>query len=138
MAREAVIVELYGENNSGCPINYTVADGNAITKGTYLKFADPRTASASTGTGDYIAGFAAFEKEASDGITRMSVLTNGIFDLTASGAITAGQYVKTAVPGNYVMAITAADASVASYANIVGVALETASDGEQINVRVNL
>ena len=118
MAREATPVELYGQNNGGDKRRYTCTDTPAITKGTFLKFADPRTASASTGTGDTFAGIAAMEKEAADG----------------SGAITAGQKVKTAAPGNYVMVCQEADIS--SYAVVVGVALETASDNETINVRV--
>lgn len=134
MAREATPVELYGQNNGGDKRRYTCTDTPAITKGTFLKFADPRTASASTGTGDTFAGIAAMDKEASDGSLSISAWTNGIFEMVASGAITAGQKVKTAAPGNYVMVCQEADIS--SYAVVVGVALETASDNETINVRV--
>lgn len=135
MAREVTKAELYGNNNDGLPIRFTVADGTAITKGTYMKLSsDPRTILASTGTGDTFMGFAAEDKEASDGQTSIAVWTQGIFECVASGAIILGQKVKTAVPGNYVMAITAADSATASYAVIVGVCLETAADGETVNI----
>ena len=133
MAREAVKVELYGNNNDGDQRRFTCANATGITKGTILKFADPRTASASTGTADIVAGIAAMDKVANDGSTSISVWTNGIFELYASGAIAVGANVVTAAPGNYVKAVTD---ETASFAIVVGHALEAASDGEVINVRV--
>lgn len=119
---------------------YTCATGTGIAKGTFLKLTDPHTASASTGTGDKFIGFAhadvnkstdtAFNTE-----TSITADKGGIYELAASGAITVGAYVKTAAPGNYVMQCTDADMT-ASIANVVGKALETASDGETINVEV--
>lgn len=119
---------------------YTCATSTGIAKGTYLKCADPHTASASTGTGDFFVGFAhADVNKATDTAfnTETSVTADkgGIYELTASGAITAGQYVKTAAPGNYVMAVSQTDMT-SSYAIAIGIALETASNGEQINVEV--
>lgn len=114
---------------------YTVADGVAIDKGTYLKLSGDRTAAASTGTGDIFVGFANADKEASDGATSLTANKGAICELVASGAIGLGQYVKTAAPGNYVMAADDDDVK-SSYAIIVGRANEAASDGETINVEV--
>jgi hypothetical protein len=58
-----------------------------------------------------------------------------MYELVASGNITRGAYVKTAAPGNYVMQCTDADMT-ASIAIVVGVADETASTNETINVEV--
>lgn len=138
MAREAIKVELYGENSAGVIRRYTVADGNNIPKGTILKLgSDPRTAAASVGTSDLVAGIASEEKEASDGATSIGVWTHGVFDLVASGAITLGAWVVTAAPGNYVKQATGADMA-SSFAIILGKCLETASDGETVNIAVNI
>lgn len=136
MAREAIL----RDTKPLVSRRYTCATGTGIAKGTFLTFADPYTASASTGTGDIFAGFAhadvnmstdsAFNTE-----TSITADKGGVYELTASGAITVGQKVKTALPGNYVIAAGILD-SESSYAIIIGHALETASDGEQINVEV--
>lgn len=136
MAREAVL----RDNKIDHSRRYTCATSTAIRKGTFLKLADPYTASASTGTGDIFIGFAHADVNSSTDTsfnteTSVTADSGAIYDLTASGAITVGQFVKTAAPGNYIMACTDADVT-ASYARIVGVALETASDGEVINVAV--
>lgn len=137
MAREIVKVELYGQNNDGNPRRYTCASGVRIPKGTFLKNATPRTASASTGTGDVFGGFAAMEKAADDLSTSVSAWTDGIATCTASGAIVVGQKTKTAAPGNYVMAAVDADVT-SSYAKIVGVAQNTAANGGDVAVRFSI
>ena len=136
MAREAIL----RDTQPLVKRRYTCATSTGIAKGTYLKCADPSTASASTGTGDVFVGFAhadvnkstdtAFNTE-----TSITAEKGQIYELVASGAITVGQLVKTAAPGNYVMAMTAADIA-SSYAMTVGVALETATADEIINVEV--
>lgn len=136
MAREAVLRDTKILTSK----RYTCATSTGIAKGTYLKCADPYLASASTGTGDFFVGFAHADVNMSTDTafnTETSVTADkgGIYDLTASGAITVGQFVKTAVPGNYVMAALDADIT-ASYSRIIGVALETAINGEVINVEV--
>lgn len=114
--------------------DFTVADGTGIEKGTLLKLTDPRTAIASSAAGDVMAGIAAREKIASDGRTRLAVCRRGDFDLIASGAVLAGHPVMSAGHHNYVKLLS----SGYSGASIIGYALETASDGEVIQVRVNL
>lgn len=120
---------------------YTCATSTGIPKGTFLKNADPHTASASTGTGDHFVGFAhADVNESTDTSfnTETSVTADkgGMYELQASGSIAVNQLVKTAAPGNYVMGVTAADVETASYGIFVGIAREAASDGETINVEV--
>jgi len=63
MANEATKVELYGQNNDGCPRRYTCAEDVTINKGTLLVLSDPRTAAAHESTGQYLAGIAAMEKK---------------------------------------------------------------------------
>lgn len=131
MANEAVIIELLGDK--GNPVRFTVADGTGIEKGTLLKFADPRTASASSGA-DVFAGIAAAEKVASDGSTSLAAYTKGIFDLTATGTITAGQLVSLS-GANLVKTAVATDVE---QGKIVGKALETAAHSEVIAVAVGV
>jgi len=119
---------------------YTCATSTGIPKGTYLKNADPSTASASTGTGDGFVGFAHADVNMAtdtDFNTETSVTADkgGIYELVASGAINVNAYVKTCSPGNYVCQCTDADMT-ASTAYIIGIAREEASDGETINVEV--
>lgn len=134
MARASLPVELYGQNNGGDQRRFTVADGIAITKGDLLVFTDARLASRAIVTGGNFAGIASMDKVSSDGSTSVSCWENGIFEMTASGAIDCGARVKIAAPGNYVM--QAVDLDCSSMAILVGIALETAADGEVINVRV--
>jgi hypothetical protein len=135
MANEAVKVEL--TNSTGFQRRFTVADSAGIAKGSLLKLTDPRTAAQSDGTGDPIAGIAAMEKVAYDGSTSISVYTDGIFEMLASGAIILGQPVKSAANvANSVMAAYASSA--ASGAQVIGYCMETAADGETVNIRVRL
>ncbi len=136
MAREAIL----RDTKPLVSRRYACATSTGITKGTFLKVADAFTASASTGTGDIFCGFAHADVNSSTDTafnteTSITADSGGVYELTASGAITVGQFVKTAAPGNYVMACNDADVT-ASYARIVGVALETATTNEQINVAV--
>jgi len=138
MAREAVL----RDNNILSSRRYTAATSTGIAKGTYLKNADPHTATASTGTGDPFIGFAHADiNKSTDSSfnTETSVTADkgAIYELVASQAITVNNYVKTAAPGNYVIECTDADMT-ASIAVHMGIARETASQGETINVEVLL
>ena len=135
MANEASIIQLLG--NGGDPVEYTVADGTGIAKGTIMKFSsDPRTIAASSADGDFIAGIAASEKVASDGSTTLAVYTNGIFDIacTAStGSAVLGAPVK--VTGANTIA-PADDDTIENSSEAFGVALETGSASEVVAVKV--
>lgn len=135
MTREAVL----RDNKVLTSRRYTCATGTAIPKGTYLKGTDPHTASASTGTGDFFVGFAHADVNSSTDTnfnteTSITADKGGIYELVASTAITVGDLVVTAAPGNYVKPVT--NENVASKGLVIGVALETASVGETINVEV--
>jgi len=128
MAREVTLVY-----ETSTPIAYKVVNGTGIEKGTFLKQADARIASASTGTNDVFAGFAAQEKIASDGKTMLGSYTTGYFKVTASGAITMGCPLKTAAAGNYAMAVTDLSGS-----NIIGNAEEAADAGHTFLMRLQI
>ena len=130
MANEAALRDRLGD-----PIDFTVADGTGIEKGALLTLTDPRTASAGTHK-TACAGVAAREKVADDGRTQLAVFRTGIFDMVASGAIIAGEGVQLA-GYNQVIKI-AAGTQTASGAFYMGSALETAADGETIQVHLNL
>lgn len=136
MAREAIL----RDSKPLVSRRYTCATSTAIPKGTFLKLSADQTAAASTGTGDLFIGFAhADVNNASD--TSFNTSTNvtadkgQTYELVASLAIQKGSYVKTAAPGNYVMACTDADMT-SSLSIVIGKALEDASANEVINVEV--
>ena len=140
MANEWVKVELYGANNDGTPRRYTIADGVSCSQGAILQLLDDRTASYSTVLNAPIAGIAAEEHVGGESITDISCWTQGIFRAVASGGITVGDPVI-ADRENLVRTIGGgggAPVAVASYAAVFGRALDTATDGETLSVRVNL
>lgn len=132
---EVTVVELYGQNNGGDKIRYACASGVAISKGTILDLSDPRTVVASVSSQAATAGIAAMDKEADDLSTSISVYQNGVFKMVASESITAGANVKSYGEENVVLNV---GIEAASFGVTIGKALEDASAGETINVRVNI
>ena len=125
---------------------YTCADGNAISKGTLLQLAGDNTASkaqawqlGTSATSGAFIGVAYHDKEAGDGSTTIAVLKEGRMDVRASGAINAGTLVITAgndevkAIGEVLGAQSSSNGLMVSMH--VGIAEETASDGEVIIVR---
>ena len=137
MANEWTKVELYGANNDGDPRRYTVASGTAIAKGTLLAMTDARTAIAHSGIDQPIAGVAAMAKSATDLSTSISAWTNGVFEVTSSGAITVGRGVVSGVTANQVRQ-AGVNSTAASGAVVMGYVLETGEEAEVINVRLKL
>jgi hypothetical protein len=125
MANEAVLVLRTKD-----PIDFTVADGAAITKGGVLKMTTPRTAIISSGLGDMCAGIAAADKIASDGRTQLAVFREGVFRMYACGAISAGQHVLSAASTspNYVKFVGGAAGMAYSGAAILGYAIADIAD----------
>ena len=121
MANEATLIYELGP-----AIPFTVADGTGIAKGALLKLSDPMTAALADAQADKVAGIAATEKIANDGVTKLGVFRSGIFKVYASGSVTAGDpLMLDPVPvSNYV-----AKAAV-NTESVVGIALETATVGE--------
>jgi len=134
MANEAIWRDNLGET----PIDFTVADGTGIEKGALCKLTDPRTAALSDTLGEPIAGIAAREKIANNTITRLAFHRKGIFDMVASGAITVGEPVTTAADANYPNTVRVALESAISGAAVIGHSLETASDGEVVQILFNI
>lgn len=116
------------------PIDFTVADGAGIEKGSILKVTDPLTAAASDGRADKLAGIAAREKVASDGRTRLAVFRKGIFDLQLSGACSVGDSLEALGADDYVIGAPVTT----SGSSIIGTALETGTDNEVIQVEVSI
>ncbi len=134
MANEVTKVELYGYKEMGDVRGFDCASGVKISKGTVLKLASARTASASTGTGDIFAGVASADKSGTDYTTRVGCWENGIFEFVASQAIIAGDLLQTAAPGNYLIPIAA---NTSSKQIIVGVAQKSVAADAKVQVRVN-
>lgn len=117
---------------------FTVSNSATISKGKLLKLTDPFTAAVADAVTPSVAvacaGIAGSLKEINDGSTSLDVIYDCVAELTASGAIAVGSPV-TFILDNYVAAVPSA---VASTAFVVGYAMETATTGEVINVRVLL
>lgn len=110
------------------PIPFTCADGVAIPKGSLLELSDPMTVAITNGDNDAIIGVAAEEKVANDGKTSISVYTSGIFKGYAGAAgVTAGQSIISDTGTGAANELVNSDVN---SENIVGRALETATDGQ--------
>lgn len=136
------MVVITGTNNEAAirdqlelPVNFTCADGTGFLKGTLLSVTDPRTASSTVAANAAIAGIAAVDKVANDGRTSIAVYRRGIFDMVASGAVAVGQPVCAAGVDNMVKYIATASVS---GAQVIGHALETATDQELFQVELTL
>ena len=113
-------------------IDFTVASGTAIEKGTVLGLTDPRTGAAATLSGQTIAGVAATEKSITEGDLSVElgcwVGGGARFLVTASGAVTAGTEIIHGGTTNTVTNRTLAKATAQSGAQIIGYALEDIAD----------
>ena len=138
MTNELTKVELFGNNRDGEPINYIVASSAAIAKGTILQLLDPRTVQLAATAGAVIAGIAAEEHSGKDYSTTMSVWTQGIFNMVASGSITIGSPIATAAITAWPNTGAVTTLAVSSGAAIIGYANEAVSDTETFQLRLNL
>ena len=122
MANEVVVTTLLG--NDGDPVEAIVAAGTAIAKGTIMRIsASPKTVIKATTDGQFFLGVTRDEKTATDGKTKISLLTHFIGEFTAdTGEMTLGQPQK--IEG--ANAITDADNNtITNREEVVGLALET-------------
>ena len=132
----ADIAELSGLN----PINFTVDDAVAISKGNLLMVSEGTTGNYALETGETafnfgFAGIAAADKEASDGATRIAVHAPGqcnIFDIECGTQISAGYFVSMSSTNSIKPAIANEWLS----GGIVGRALEDGAFEEKIRVLV--
>lgn len=123
MANEAVLVF-----ETELPIPMTCSSTTAMEKGIVLKLSDPFTAAQQTALNDVVAGINAVEL-LNPNSGKAAVYRGGIFKMVASGSIAVGEAVVTATSNKVV-------AAVVNNENILGIALETASDGESLLVEL--
>src|SRR3990167_11355708 len=133
MANEATLIV-----ETELPINFTVANATGIEKGTILKMTDPMTAIITSAASDTIAGIAAAEKIASDGVTKLGVYRRGIFKVSLSGACTVGDPLVTSSTLNNIVTTNLSGTDSLSGAKIIGYALETGATGETILMELNI
>ena len=134
MANEWTKVELLGANRDGEPRRLTIADGTAVSQGQLLQLTDPRTVSDTATQGAAIAGVALEEHKPNEGITSISVWTQGIFEVSASSAIVIGQPFIMSVLANQIAPIMASEVGCEQG----GYVMETTAKAEIVNVRLNL
>ena len=115
------------------PVSFTCADGTGIEKGAILKLTDPFTVALADGDGDIIAGIAAVEKIANDGVTQIAVYRRGIFKGLAGTAITVGDNIDTHASTGATNELASAPGA----GQIVGRALETAADTDTFLFELN-
>lgn len=136
MADEAANIVLLG--NKGDPVEVIVATGTAIPKNSVMRLsASPQTAAISA-SGGIMIGILAEEKTATDGITKVAVLTHCLADLTcgAGETMVLGAPVHMGAVANEVDVATA-DA-VEDGALVVGIAQETVAGNGIGTVLINV
>jgi len=117
------------------PIPMTCADATGIEKGAILEISDPFTVATTNGDTDPIVGIAAEEKIANDGKVKIGVYLRGIFKGTAGAAgVTVGKGLITDTATGTANELVDADAG---SVNLVGRALETATDRETFLFELN-
>jgi hypothetical protein len=117
------------------PVDFTVADGTAIPKGSVLQLTDARTASLSSADNEIFCGIAARDKIANDGRTQLSVFVDGIFDVTlgAAGATAVGHRVN--ITGANVFG-PANVTTAADFAEHAGKLLEAGANDEVVQLMI--
>ncbi len=137
MANEVTINRLLGHN--GDPVEYTIAAGSVIPKGTIMKIsASPQTAAASSADGDLIAGITQDESKATDTFTKMALVTHCLATVNATAATGS---MNLAEPVKLTAANTVApadDDTVEKKGEVLGRALETVAAGASGEVLINL
>lgn len=137
MADEATNITLLG--NKGDPIEVTVVAGTPLAKGTLMQLSStPQTATATSGAGQIFIGILQAEKTATDGITKVAVLTHCLADLTcgAGETMVLGGTVQTGAAANEVDVATTN--TVEGTAFIVGIAQETVAGNGIGTVLINV
>lgn len=110
--------------------DFTMTASAAITGGQLVRVSGPGTiAPTSAASADWL-GVAATDAAAAGVL--LTVYTGGVQRLTASGSIAAGQNVEAAAAGT-----VAAHTNGTNDANIVGIALTSATPGNPVNVQLS-
>ena len=82
-------VELLGPNRDGEPRRYAIATGASVSQGDLLELLDNRTVQSATDSAP-VAGVAAEDHKAEDAVPEITLLTQALFRVIASGGITVG------------------------------------------------
>ena len=107
------------------PINYTCSTLVTIEKGAIVKLTNPMTAVLSSSANQIIAGIVQSEKLAADTTQdSVAVFRGGIFRVTVSGDVSAGDPVTTGATANYVLKASN------NNQNILGTMLEDGTEGQ--------
>ena len=107
------------------PINYTCSTIVTIEKGSIAKLTNPMTASQSSSANDIVAGIVQSEKLAADTTQdSVAIFRGGIFRVTVSGSVSAGDPVTTGATANYVLKASS------NNENILGYMLEDGTEGQ--------
>lgn len=139
MANEWTPVELYGHNNDGAPRSYNIADGDSISKGQPLALLSSRVASAAMATSVAFAGVASEDHKPGIGVTRISVWTDALFNAPyTSGGITVGWNVAACEQNRAVSGAWVVGSGLNTGASSLGYAVSTATNGNAVQVRVQL
>lgn len=136
MADEAVIVDLLG--NQGDPVEYTVSATTAIAKGALMMFTGTVQTAIIAGAAGLFCGIAANEKTATDGVTKMALITHCVAELTCGAAETAvlgGTVMVGAAPNEIDVAV---GATIDDAPKVVGVSLETIGNNGTGSVLINV
>lgn len=123
MANEAVL-----KIETSPPINMSCADDTGIEKGAILKLSDDKTAALATGDEDIVAGVAASEKVANNGVTSIPVYRAGVFLMQSNAGVSRGDAVATAASSGESNEIDTATASAVG-GKTLGIALTDISAG---------
>ncbi len=114
------------------PINFTCSTDVTIEKGAIVKMEDPMTAVLSAGNNDIVAGIVQSEKLAAEtSQNSVAVYRGGVFRVTVSGSVSAGETVVTHGNSNVVVLATTGQE------NILGVMLEDATEGQTKLMELN-
>ena len=109
------------------PINFTCSTTATIEKGAIVKMTNPMTASLSAADNDIVAGIVQSEKLAAEtSQDSVAVYRGGIFRVTCSGSVSAGDPVSTAAG----TASNAVWTSPLNNENVLGIMLEDGTDGQ--------
>ena len=120
MANEAVL-----KIETHIPINFTVSTDVTIEKGAICKMTNPMTAVLSDGHNDIVAGIIQSEKLARETTQNSgAIFRGGVFRVTLSGGVSAGDPVVTSTVTNRVAVARINDE------NILGIMLEDGTDGQ--------
>ncbi len=121
MSNEAVL-----KIETHIPINFTCSTTVTIEKGAIVKMTDPMTAVLADGYNDIVAGIVQSEKLAAEtSQNSVAVFRGGLFRVTVSGSVSAGDPVVTASGSANKVEI-----AVINHENIVGIMLESGTDGQ--------